>query len=153
MSTDLDLCLKHLKSLVGFDTSNPPRKIKESGLMTYLNSLDFIDPQIQDHGGGSFNIFFTKGSPKYLVNVHLDTVPAGDGWESNPHDLIIKNDKAYGLGVCDIKGAAACILALIEQGLSDYAILFSTDEEAGQSTCVKEYIKSSPVFELSLIHI
>ena len=147
MSADLDLCLKHLKSLIGFDTSNPPRKIKESGLIAYLNSLDFIDPQIQDHGGGSFNIFFTKGSPKYLVNVHLDTVPAGDGWKSNPHDLIIKNEKAYGLGVCDIKGAAACILALIEQGLSDYAILFSTDEEAGQSTCVKEYIKSSPVFE------
>ena len=60
MSTDLDLCLKHLKSLVGFDTSNPPRKIKESGLIAYLNSLDFIDPQIQDHGGGSFNIFFTS---------------------------------------------------------------------------------------------
>jgi acetylornithine deacetylase len=36
---------------------------------------------------------------------------------------------------------------LLEQGLSDYAILFSTDEEAGQSTCVKEYIKTKPVFE------
>ena len=44
MSTDLDLCFKHLKSLVGFDTSNPPRKIMESGLIAYLNSLDFIDP-------------------------------------------------------------------------------------------------------------
>ena len=102
MNPDLDLCLNHLKALVGFDTSNPPRKTKESGLIEYLNSLDFIDPQIQDHGEGSFNIFFTKGSPKYLVNVHLDTVPAGDGWESNPHELIIKNNKAYGLGVCDI---------------------------------------------------
>ena len=147
MNPDLDLCLNHLKALVGFDTSNPPRKTKESGLLEYLNSLDFIDPQIQDHGEGSFNIFFTKGSPKYLVNVHLDTVPAGDGWESNPHELIIKDNKAYGLGVCDIKGAAACILTLVEKGLSDYAILFSTDEEAGQSTCVREYIKSRPVFE------
>ena len=83
MNPDLDLCLHHLKALVGFDTSNPPRKTEESGLIEYLNSLDFIDPQIQDHGDGSFNIFFTKGSPKYLVNAHLDTVPAGDGWESN----------------------------------------------------------------------
>ena len=115
MNTDLELTLKHLKALVACDTSNPPRKIEQSGLISYLNSLDFISPQVTDLGEGSFNILLAKGSPKYLVNVHLDTVPAGDGWESNPHDLIIKNDKAYGLGVCDIKGAAACILALIEQ--------------------------------------
>ena len=74
MSTDLDLCLKHLKSLVGFDTSNPPRKIKESGLIAYLNSLDFVDPQIKDHGSGSFNIFFTDSSTvpiPYVPNLGL----------------------------------------------------------------------------------
>ena len=147
MNTDLELTLKHLKALVACDTSNPPRRIEQSGLIKYLNSIDFIDPKVIDLGDGSFNILIASGSPKYLVNVHLDTVPAGDGWQSNPYDLIIKKGKAIGLGACDIKGAAACLLTLIENGLKDYAILFSTDEEAGQSTCIKEYIKTRPAFE------
>ena len=147
MNTDLELTLKHLKALIACDTSNPPRRTKQSGLIDYLKSLNFIEPQVTDLGEGSFNILLTKGSPKYLVNVHLDTVPAGDAWQSNPHELIIQKGKAIGLGACDIKGAAACLLTLLERGLKDYAILFSTDEEAGQSTCVKEYIKTKPVFE------
>ena len=147
MNTDLELTLQHLKALVACDTSNPPRKINQSGLIKYLNSLDFIDPQISDLGEGSINIMLTKGSPRYLINVHLDTVPAGDGWKSNPYDLMINDGRAIGLGACDIKGAAACLLTLVEKGLKNYAILFSTDEEAGQSTCIKEYIKTQQTFE------
>ena len=147
MNTDLELTLQHLKALVACDTSNPPRKTKESGLIEYLSSLDFIAPQITDLGEGSLNILLTKGSPKYLINVHLDTVPAGDGWQSDPYDLTINDGRAFGLGACDIKGAAACLLTLIEKGLENYAILFSTDEEAGQSTCIKEYIKTQHAFE------
>ena len=151
MNADLELCLKHLNALVKCDTSNPPREIKSSGLLNYFNNLDYLQPQITDLGEGSYNILLSKGSPKYLVNVHLDTVPAGNGWNSNPHELIIKNDRVYGLGACDIKGAAACLLTLIENGLEDYAILFSTDEEAGQSNCIKEFIKTTPDFEAVIV--
>ena len=151
MNADLELCLKHLNALVKCDTSNPPREIKSSGLLNYLNNLDYLQPQVTDLGEGSYNILLSKGSPKYLVNVHLDTVPAGNGWNSNPHEFIIKNDRVYGLGACDIKGAAACLLTLIENGLEDYAILFSTDEEAGQSTCIKEFIKTKPDFEAVIV--
>ena len=147
MNTDLELTLQHLKALVACDTSNPPRKINQSGLIEYLSSLDCLAPQITDLGEGSMNILLTKGSPKYLINVHLDTVPAGDGWKSNPYDLMINDGRAIGLGACDIKGAAACLLTLVEKGLKNYAILFSTDEEAGQSTCIKEYIKTQQTFE------
>lgn len=147
MNTDLELTLQHLKALVACDTSNPPRKINQSGLIEYLSSLDCLAPQITDLGEGSMNILLAKGSPKYLINVHLDTVPAGDGWKSNPYDLIINDGRAIGLGACDIKGAAACLLTLVEKGLKNYAILFSTDEEAGQSTCIKEYIKTQQTFE------
>jgi len=147
MNTDLELTLQHLKALVACDTSNPPRKINQSGLIEYLSSLDYLAPQITDLGEGSMNILLAKGSPKYLINVHLDTVPAGDGWKSNPYDLMINDGRAIGLGACDIKGAAACLLTLVEKGLKNYAILFSTDEEAGQSTCIKEYIKTQQTFE------
>ena len=71
MNADLELTLKHLKALVACDTSNPPRNIEQSGLINYLCSLDFIDPQVSDLGEGSFNIFLAKGSPKYLINVQF----------------------------------------------------------------------------------
>ena len=148
MSGELEHCLKHLKALVACDTSNPPKNIQQSGLLDYLDSLSFIEPQVTDLGEGSFNILLTKGSPKYLFNVHLDTVPAGEGWNFNPHKLTVKNNKAFGLGACDIKGSAACMLALIEcEAFNNYAVLFSTDEEAGQSTCIKKFIDTKPNFE------
>jgi len=147
MNTSLEQCLVHLEALVACDTTNPPRDIASSGLLEYLQSLPYLDPEISDLGGGSFNIMLSKGSPKHLFNVHLDTVPVSSGWDYNPHHLTIDDGKAYGLGACDIKGAAACLLALIESGLSDYAVLFSTDEEAGQSTCIQEFLKSKPSYE------
>ena len=78
MNADLELCLKHLQALVSFDTSNPPKKIQSSGLLDYLNSLSYLNPQVTDLGDGSFNILLIKGDPKYIFNVHLDTVPPGD---------------------------------------------------------------------------
>ena len=152
MSIELALCLKHLKALVACDTSNPPKNIQQSGLLDYLHSLSFIEPQVTDLGEGSYNVLLTKGSPKYLFNVHLDTVPAGEGWNFDPYNLTIKENKAFGLGACDIKGAAACMLALIEcNALNEYAILLSTDEEAGQSICIKKFIETKPNFEAIIV--
>ena len=152
MSGELEHCLKHLKALVACDTSNPPKNIQQSGLLDYLDSLSFIEPHVTDLGEGSFNILLTKGSPKYLFNVHLDTVPAGEGWNFDPHKLTVKDNKAFGLGACDIKGSAACLLALIEcEALNNYAILLSTDEEAGQSTCIKRFIETKPNFEAIIV--
>ena len=147
MNILLKSCLKHLEALVSFDTSNPPRRIHDSGLIGYLSSLPNVNLKIIDLGEGSLNLFMTKGKPKYLFNVHLDTVPSGDGWAQDPFKLEIKDDKAYGLGACDIKGAAACLLALIEEGIEDYSVLFSTDEEAGNSTCIKDFLKTKINYE------
>ena len=147
MSALFNKCIKHLEHLVSFDTSNPPKNIEGSGLLDYLKSLDFIKPEITNLGENSYNILCSRGNPRYLFNVHLDTVPQCDGWNTNPLDLIITNSHAIGLGACDIKSAAACILAVIEEGLEDYAVLFSTDEEAGQSRCIKTFAQSKLEYE------
>ena len=119
--------INHLEQLVSFDTSNPPRVISESGLLDYLESIAGHNLSITDHGNGSYNCLIQQGNPKHLINVHLDTVPAGDGWETDPFILHTENDVIYGLGACDIKGAAAALLSLIESYDSEYAILFNTD--------------------------
>ena len=72
------------------------------------------------------------GTPKVLLNVHIDTVPSGEGWTSDPLKMICENGRVTGLGSSDIKGAAACILGAMETiAPKDVAILFSGDEEHG----------------------
>lgn len=72
------------------------------------------------------------GTPKIVLNVHIDTVPSGAGWTADPLTLRKDGDRYIGLGSSDIKGAAACILAVLENTVSkDVAILFSGDEEHG----------------------
>ena len=41
---------------------------------------------------------------------HVDVVPAGDGWETNPFEAVIKADKVYGRGAVDDKGPLVCCL-------------------------------------------
>ena len=81
------------------------------------------------------------GEPKVLLNVHIDTVSSGEGWLSDPHTLKRDGDRIIGLGTSDIKGAAACMLGVMETTPpNDVAILFSGDEEHG-SEIMPEVIK------------
>lgn len=72
------------------------------------------------------------GDPKLVLNVHIDTVPSGEGWLADPLTLRREDDRVIGLGACDIKGAAACILsALSRVRPNNLAVLLSGDEEHG----------------------
>ena len=82
------------------------------------------------------------GRPDTLLNVHIDTVPSGEGWTASPLDLRRESDRVIGLGTSDIKGAAACILAALETVTPhNVAVLFSGDEEHG-SEVMPAVIKS-----------
>jgi len=74
-----------------------------------------------------------------LFNTHLDTVPVSEGWQSDPFVLTEKEGRYYGRGTCDIKGAAACLMALAEADDSDMAVLFTTDEEGTNNCCIKYF--------------
>jgi acetylornithine deacetylase len=145
--TTTDRILHHLKNLVAFDTQNPPRAIgRDDAIFTYLNNAllacpngDQWDVTITDHDKGRVTFHATRGNPNLLFNVHLDTVPNGEGWSHDPHDVIVKDGKAYGRGTCDIKGAAAALLTLAETGVENMALLFTTDEEGTGSCCVREF--------------
>ena len=88
------------------------------------------------------------GQPDTLLNVHIDTVPSGEGWTADPLDLMRLNDRVVGLGTSDIKGAAACILAALETVTpKNVAVLFSGDEEHG-SEVMPAVIKSGRLSEV-----
>ncbi|MEP4052389.1 MAG: M20/M25/M40 family metallo-hydrolase [Litorimonas sp.] len=88
------------------------------------------------------------GRPDTLLNVHIDTVPSGEGWTDNPLNLGREGDRVIGLGTSDIKGAAACILAALETTKpQNVAVLFSGDEEHG-SEVMPAVIASGRVSEV-----
>lgn len=145
--TLLSRTLEHLGQLVAFDTQNPPREIGTGGIFDYLQSqLPGFRLTLADHGAGAVSLLALRGEPKRLFNVHLDTVPAAPGWTHNPHVLTVSGERAIGLGACDIKGAAAAMLAAAEATQGDAAFLFSTDEEANDARCIAAFLAGSHGF-------
>jgi len=69
---------------------------------------------------------------------HMDTVPAAAGWQRPAYQLTQEDDRLYGLGAADMKGAIAATLLCLRAmratnvGLAySPQLLFCTDEEAG----------------------
>lgn len=56
--------------------------------------------------------------PRLLLNSHLDTVPPGAGWQSDPWTPLMRDGRITGLGANDAKG---CVTALFEAALRTQA--------------------------------
>ncbi|MFC6841660.1 acetylornithine deacetylase [Xanthomonas theicola] len=153
MTDLLDNTLAHLQQLVAFDTRNPPRAIAaEGGIFGYLRAqLPGFQVEVIDHGAGAVSLYAVRGTPKYLFNVHLDTVPDSPHWSADPHVMRHAGDRVVGLGVCDIKGAAAALVAAAQAGDGDAAFLFSSDEEANDPRCIAAFLARGLAFEAVLV--
>jgi len=135
---------KHLAFLISQDTCNPPREIKFTdplfiALEAFFKAQHFT-VTMADFGEGHVAFYALRGQPKVLFNVHLDTVPVSGGWQYDPFTLTEVGDRFYGRGSCDIKGAAACLMALAEDCSKDMAVLFTTDEEGANNCCIQHFI-------------
>jgi len=141
----LPLIISHLSKLVAFDTQNPPRSISvDHEIFDYCEKAvgKAFKTQVWDHGDGHITWLAVRGQPNILFNVHLDTVPAGEGWNNDPHQLLVRDGRAYGRGSCDIKGAAAVLLEIAAQAPDHMAMLFTTDEEGAGGCCVSRFLKA-----------
>ncbi|MFT3699498.1 MAG: M20/M25/M40 family metallo-hydrolase [Kofleriaceae bacterium] len=79
-------------------------------------------------------VFARWGTPRRVINAHVDTVPANAGWSRSPWQPHIEGGRLYGLGSCDTKASiAASLIALDRVKPRDCGVLFSGDEEAGSA--------------------
>ena len=76
--------------------------------------------------------------PTLHLNGHLDVVPAGTGWTTDPFGGIVRDGRIYGRGACDMKaGIAAAVYAADALRRADIALHGSVeisgtvDEESG----------------------
>jgi acetylornithine deacetylase len=144
--------LAHLEALVGFDTRNPPRRIGTGGIFDYLRaSLPAFEFELRDHGAGAVSLLATRGQAARVFNVHLDTVPSSPAWSADPLRLRVDAERATGLGACDIKGAAACLLAAAEASDGPVALLFSSDEEANDARCLADFLARDRGFREAIV--
>ena len=148
----LDATLDHLRALVAFDTRNPPRAIDAGGIFAYLcEHLPGFDCTVTDYGAGAVSLHAVRGRPKVLFNVHLDTVPDSPHWSASPFELRVSGDRAIGLGACDIKGAAAALVAAANASDGDAAFLFSSDEEANDPRCIAAFLARGIAYDAVLV--
>lgn len=126
-----------LSSLVSFrsDVNEGDERPLADHLATLLRArrpdeVAVVDVPRADGKKPASYVYARFGQPRLLVNAHLDTVPPNAAWSSDPFVPRIDGDRLYALGAADTKGAAAAILAALEEVTPrDTAILFSGDEE------------------------
>ncbi|MCD7804626.1 MAG: Sapep family Mn(2+)-dependent dipeptidase [Oscillospiraceae bacterium] len=88
---------------------------------------------------------FTEGEPELGILAHLDVVPEGTGWTSDPYTARIEGGKLYGRGAIDDKGPAVSVIYAMK-ALKDLNIplkkgvrlILGTNEENG-SGCMRYY--------------
>jgi len=83
-------------------------KLESYGMETWLEYVEPGRPNVYGVLEGS------NPGKRLNYNAHTDTVPAGDDWITDPFKAIIKDDRMYGRGTCDMKTGIACTLNMFK---------------------------------------
>lgn len=80
------------------------------------------------------NLFATRGSeggPHFAFAGHLDVVPPGEGWSSDPFAPEVRGGLLYGRGAVDMKASIAAFVAAIPNAHKGRISLIITGDEEG----------------------
>ena len=160
-SPDVARMKRELARLVAFDTQNPPGR--ETDAAAYVRDLlkeEGFDLALTEYKPGRVNVVaqLTNGEgPTFALNTHMDVVPVGDGWSSDPFVLREDGGRLYGRGTCDCKGPLAAMIEALRMLLRERAFwrgtllgVFVADEEIA-SEGAKFYAASKPKVDAAVI--
>ena len=120
-----------------------------SKALNYIANLATKDGfEVTNYDNKVVEIIYGRGKKNITIMAHADVVPAGEGWDQNPFQVVEKKGVLYGRGVSDDKGpllaAYYALKALRDAGeLGGYQIRFLVggNEESG-SLCMEHYFKT-----------
>ncbi|WP_257351562.1 dipeptidase PepV [Pseudalkalibacillus decolorationis] len=139
-----------IKSVLDPDTAKEGAPFGEGirkGLDFLLETGEADGFRSKDLDGYAAHLEFGEGDELVGVLCHIDVVPEGDGWSSDPFAAELRDGKIYARGAIDDKGptmAAYYAMKIInELGLKltkRVRMIIGTDEESNWQ-CVKHYFK------------
>jgi len=153
-SPDFARMKRDLTALVAINTENPPgHELEAARHLHGLLAAEGFDLSLSEYKPGRVNVIasFKNGDgPTFAFNTHIDTVPAGDGWHTDPFVLHEADGKLYGRGSCDAKGPMAAmieacrmLIAMRERWSGTLMAIFTADEEIA-SEGAKHYVANLP---------
>ncbi|NQV95988.1 MAG: succinyl-diaminopimelate desuccinylase [Sphingomonadales bacterium] len=93
-------------------------------------------PEDGELGGPVENLFAIRrgstDSPHFSFAGHLDVVPPGEGWQTNPFLPEVRGDLLHGRGAVDMKGSIAAFVSALHQlpdDLGTISLIITGDEE------------------------
>lgn len=136
--------LKELISYQSFPTSNTTdQETILNFVLNHCSELGFKVKKVSSRLGWAQ---LGEEGPLAAFPVHLDVVPPGNGWNTDPFTLVEKDQVLLGRGVYDNKGPAAIMIVLlnelrqnIEESGVRVRIILGTQEETGMA-CIQQYI-------------
>lgn len=120
-----------LKKLISFPSLTPEEAGSFGFIKSYLNDFEIIENEKE----GVKNLFLYKRfgeGPHICFAGHIDVVPAGGGWDSDPFVPTEANGLIYGRGAADMKGGVAAFLYALKHVGSfggTLSTLLTSDEE------------------------
>ncbi len=85
------------------------------------------------------------------IMAHMDVVPPGDGWQSNPYQVVEKDGKLYGRGTEDNQQAIVSALLAVKilhdlkiQPEYNVGLILVADEETGSQYGIEHVLKERP---------
>ena len=154
ISPDVARMKRELAALIAIDTQNPPgNEAKAAQYVRDLLATEGFDASFQEYKPGRINVVARMengAGPVFAFNTHMDVVPVGEGWSSDPFSLKEAGGKLYGRGACDCKGPLASMLEAMRMLAADRAAwsgtllgVFVADEEIA-SEGAKFYAAGTP---------
>lgn len=154
---DEDFAWRLARELVRIDSSDPgayedeierfiKRLIEQQLAQLDSSALDAVQIEELEVLPGRRNLKVTvpgqSDEPRLIYICHMDTVTLGDGWDADiePLGAVVRDDKLYGRGACDMKGGLACAIAALVHTLErvaadgalprrGFSLICSVDEE------------------------
>lgn len=154
VESHLDEILEHLKTLVSYNSvmgklepGYPFGRVPAECLNKALEICDsygFKTVNLDNYAG-----YAEMGEGDQVIGIlgHLDVVPAGEGWNTDPFNMEVIGNKAFGRGTTDDKGAvvASMIAMKIVKDMNvpltkRVRLIMGTNEENG-SKCLAHYVE------------
>ncbi len=156
-----DSIIKTLAGLVSYNTENKEATENAPFGKENVFCLNAALEHCKAHGMKAVNLdnycgYGEIGEGEKVVGIvgHLDVVPAGEGWATDPFALTEINGNLYGRGTTDDKGAIVSnlfALQILQDEGYDFngkrvRLIMGCNEESG-SLCMKHYVEKEGYFD------